>query len=111
MRQEKCVPTDLFLDFDADPGLQPCDKCHRIKLCQWFGAVLLCPECLTPAVETMGLDALGKSAERLATVWGQNTAMQKALSDLHQFLCGYGERTQAKATGIEELLGRVRGGG
>lgn len=105
------MPTDLFLDFDADPGLQPCDKCCRIKLCQWFGAVLLCPECLTPAVETMGLDALGKSAERLSTVWGQNQEMRRMLGIVNQLLVGFGERIEAKVVDIQELLARVRGGG
>lgn len=103
--------TEVFLDFTADPGLQPCDRCHRIKLTQWFAAMLLCQECLAdPSIESISLDAVGKAAERLSEVWGQNQQMRKALGDLHQFLEGLLERSEAKATGIEELLEVVRGG-
>lgn len=105
------MSSDVFLNFDSDPGLQPCDRCHRIKLTGWFGGFLFCQECLAdPGVESIGFDAVGKAAERLSTVWAQNQQMRRALGDLHQFLEGLLERSEAKATRIEELLEVVRGG-
>lgn len=105
------MPTEVFLDFDSDPGLQPCDRCHRIKLTQWFAGMLLCQECLAdPGVESIGFDAVGKAAERLSAVWRQNQEMRKMLGGVHQFLEGVLERCEAWATKIEDLLSQVRGG-
>ena len=109
------MPTDLFLDFDSDPGLQICDRCHRVDLTQWLAGMLLCQACLHPVIDgkqqeladIVGLNAVGKAAERLSEVWGQNQEMRRKLGDAHGFLLGVSERSESKAAGIAELLERV----
>lgn len=109
---------EMFLDFDSDPGIQPCDRCRRIQPCEWFGAMLLCQECLIPVIqrkagvgevrhdliEIVTLDALAKAGKRLAAVNHQLEQARKSLAEMVQFMEGFLERGAARTAKIEELL-------
>ena len=57
------------LDLTVNPGLQPCDRCERIKQCGWFGSFCLCEACASIAAHAIGREAAGRAIARLAKLF------------------------------------------